>query len=127
MLEIMKNAEALAQLDFPGKMLGSIMVTLLGIGVTFCVLLVILLSVKLMPSQKAASPSPQEPSGPPAPAGDAQAAIPPEVVAAITAAIYALEPSKRLFIQNITPCPHSPAWTAEGRGEAFSSRRMLRK
>ena len=131
MIELMKDAATMAQMSLGERLTGALVVTGIGMGTTFAILVLLVLVVKLM---KSFSGKKTEATGnaAPAPVATAQAspsaAVPSanqdaEIVAAITAAIAMMQGGKAFRIRNIAPAHNPTGWLAEGRSEAFASRR----
>ena len=136
-LEMMKNPEILKTLSIGEKMLGSLIVMVLGIVTCFIVLLIIMFAIRIMGAAVGEKKKPQVPSVAPAPA-PAPAASPVvaapqedegELIAVITAAITAMRGSSSFRIRNISEKKAPPAlsnWVSAGRIENFSSRRVAK-
>jgi len=129
MIELMKNAETLAQMSFGQKMSGCLTVTLLGLGTCFVVLIVLMGAISLLRKSISKKANGDEAAAPvaaaaaPAPAVAAQDdALDPAVVAAIAAAITKYRGGKKFRIVNIMPAENKAAWTQEGRSRAFANR-----
>lgn len=129
MIERMKDAAILAQMGFGEKMFGALQVALIGMGVTFVVLILLLFAIKVFTAGKgkkteAAAAPVLAPAPAAAPATvSAQTEQDEEVVAAIIAAITMMQGSSAFKIRNISPAPVPYGWIAEGRRDVFSSRK----
>lgn len=133
-IEMMKNPEILKTLPAGEKLLGSLIVMLLGLATCFVVLLIIMFAIRVMGSLVGEKKKPQVqlPVTPaPAPVINQVAAAPQEdegeLVAVITAAITAMTGSSNFKIRNISEKKSAPAlssWVIAGRSENFSSRRV---
>jgi sodium pump decarboxylase gamma subunit len=137
-IEMMKNPEILKTLSTGEKLLGSLVVMVLGLLTCFIVLLIIMLAIRVMGSAVGRTKKPKEaaavaPSPAPAPAANPVVAAPQadeeELIAVITAAIAAMTGGSSVIIKNIREKKSAPAlsnWVVTGRGENFSSRRVTR-
>ena len=132
LIEKMKFAEYFEKLSFGEKMLGSVVTAIMGMGITFIVLVILMYSIKAMgailrekkaPAQKTAVPVAPAPAAAPkaaaAEAGDDED----EIAAVIAAAIAAQEGTRGFVIRNVYRAPSVSGWNAAGRSEAFDSRR----
>jgi len=132
-IEMMKNPEILKTLSIGEKMLGSLIVMVLGIVTCFIVLLIIMFAIRIMGAAVGEKKKPQVPSVAPAPAASLVVAAPQEdegeLIAVITAAITAMRGSSSFRIRNISEKKAPPAlsnWVSAGRIENFSSRRVAK-
>lgn len=136
-LEMMKSPEIMKTMSVGDKMLGSLIVMVLGLVTCFIVLLLIMLVIRIMGAAFGEKKNPQIPSATPAPAPapavNQIAAAPQEdeeeLIAVITAAITAMTGSSSFKIRNISEKKAPPAlsnWVSAGRGENFLSRRVAK-
>lgn len=134
-IEMMKNPEILKTLSIGEKMLGSLIVMVLGIVTCFIVLLIIMFAIRIMGAAVGEKKKPQVPSVAPAPAPAASPVVAApqedegELIAVITAAITAMRGSSSFRIKNISEKKAPPAlsnWVSAGRIENFSSRRVAK-
>lgn len=119
MIERMKDAAQLAQMGPAEKLLGALQVALLGLGITFVVLLVLMGCIRLfsrLAAEKRFSPAPA-----PAPAKPPE--LDGETVAVLFSAISMMEGGSDFRIVNVTPAPEPRNWVAQGRAEQLASRR----
>ncbi|KAB2891838.1 MAG: hypothetical protein F9K32_02525 [Desulfobulbaceae bacterium] len=129
LLTQLADPDAIKTLSIAQKMTASLVVTMLGMGITFIALIVLQIIISLLarftarstqlPAHKAAAAAPasrQEAAG---------AESEDELVAVITAAIamYPLQPSKTLVIRNIRKIEtNMPAWNRTGVLDQMNSR-----
>jgi len=133
LIEKMKYVELFEEMSFGEKMLGSLVTAILGMGITFIVLLILMYSIKamgaLLRDRKAATttavPAAKTPVAAAAPAAAPAASEDEEEIAAvIAAAISAQEGGRGFVIKNVYRAPVSTGWNAAGRNEAFDSRKL---
>jgi len=134
-IEMMKNPEILKTLSVGEKMLGSLIVMVLGLVTCFIVLLIIMFAIRIMGAAVGEKKKPQMPAVTPAPAPAANPVVAApqedegELIAVITAAITAMTGSSSFRIRNISEKRAAPAlsnWVSSGRNENFSSRRVTK-
>ncbi len=122
LLDLMKDAEKLAEMSFGDKMLGSLTVSLLGMVTCFVVLAILMFSIRMIGGQKEKETPAIEAPAKPAPA-IVQADKSQEIAAVITAAIGAYMQGNTAFrIVNISPVRTESEWAQEGRARAFAGR-----
>lgn len=146
LMEQFANPDTMHSLSFGDKMAGAGITTLMGMGITFCILIllwgVIAVMTRIMASadKKKAAPAPAAAAPAPAAAAPAAAAAAPagdavpasndaELTAVIAAAIAAYEGDGEvksdLVVRRIRRIAGStPAWAREGRDECIESRRV---
>lgn len=134
-IEMMKNPEILKTLSVGEKMLGSLIVMVLGLVTCFIVLLIIMFAIRIMGAAFGEKKNPQTPSAAPVPApavkqvGDTPQEDEGELIAVITAAITAMTGSSSFRIRNISEKRAAPVlsnWVSAGRSENFASRKVAR-
>ena len=129
LLTQLANPETIKTLSFAEKMLGGLLVSFLGMGITFIALIVLQVIISLLarftaqptqlPSHQATLVTPTPKLETVATASDA------ELVAVITAAIamYPQEPQRTLVIRNIRKIEiNMPAWNKTGVLDQMNSR-----
>ena len=129
LLTQLANPETIKTLSFAEKMLGGLLVSFLGMGITFIALIVLQIIISLLarftaqttqlPAHTATAVAPASRQKPAAAANDD------ELVAVITAAIamYPQEPQRTLVIRNIRKIEmNMPAWNRTGVLDQMNSR-----
>jgi len=130
-IEQMKNVELFNALSMGEKMYGAAITAILGMGITFIALIILMYSIKAMSAvmnKKSSTTPPPAESLPTtaAAANTATAAVvedDAEIIAVISAAIAALSGGSAI-VKNIYRAPVESGWTASGREELFDSRRI---
>lgn len=145
LMEMFANPETFSSLSIGDKLAGAGITTLMGMGITFTILILLWLFITLMNkiimavsgnNKKTDATSVTSPAATAAPTPVAAPVAESEVVekndeliAVITAAIAACEEntvSSNLVIRKISRVSgHSPAWASAGRGECIESRRVF--
>jgi len=136
MMEMFANPDLFGQLSLGEKLAGAGVTTLMGMGITFIVLLILWACIAIMsralkaadkkeaPAPAAAAPAAAAPA---APAAAAPAADNGELIAVITAAIAALEGSaaaSNLIVRKINRISgETPSWANAGHMDCIDSRR----
>lgn len=143
LMERFANPELFEGLTFAEKMAGGAVTLLMGMGITFIVLMILWGCITIMgkllkvetPKKAKAAPAPAAPApAPAAAAAEAPAAAPaaegidPAIIAVIMAAIAAAEgpeAAKGLVVRRISRVQNGrPAWKTAGLNECLDSRRM---
>lgn len=119
MIERMRDAALLAQMGPGEKLLGALQAALLGMGVTFVVLLVLMGCIRLF-SRLAAEKPPKAPAAPAAPAAQ-DGAPDEETVAALLCAVAMMEGGREYRVVNIAPAHAPHNWVTQGRAEGFAA------
>ena len=131
LMEKMKDVELFNEMGFGEKMLGSLVTAIMGMGITFIVLIILMYSIKAMGAilrdkkKSAATTVPETPAAAAAPAAAPAVEIEDdeEIIAVITAAIAAQEGGRGFVVKNVYRAPSVTGWNAAARTEAFESRR----
>ena len=135
LMAMMKDATKFVDLSFGEKMTGGLYTMILGLGITFIALIVLMCATKIMhaimakkadkQAAKSAAPAQSLPTTAAA-ARTATAAVvedDDEIIAVITAAVASLTGGTGI-VKNIYRAPVESGWTASGREELFGSRRI---
>ena len=130
LMEKMKDVDLFNEMSFGEKMLGSLVTAIMGMGITFIVLIILMYSIKAMGAilrdkKSTATTVPETPAAAAAPAAAPAVEIEDdeEIIAVITAAIAAQEGGRGFVVKNVYRAPTATGWNAAGRTEAFESRR----
>ncbi len=133
LMEMFSNPEQIENLSMGDKLLGGLITTVIGISITFIVLLLLWIIIAVV-SKVIASTEKKESSPTPAPAPAAAVQAPVEetvddgqLIAVITATIAAMEGEgamSNLIVKRISRISGSaPTWSVAGRAEVIESRR----
>ncbi|MBO4832155.1 MAG: OadG family protein [Oscillospiraceae bacterium] len=135
LMAMMKDPSLFETLSFGQKMTGGLYTMILGLGITFIALIVLMFATKIMhgimsrkankEAAKTAAPAESLPTTAAA-ARTATAAVvedDDEIIAVITAAVASLTGGAGI-VKNIYRAPVESGWTASGREELFGSRRI---
>ena len=135
LMAMMKDPSLFEQLSFGQKMTGGLYTMILGLGITFIALIVLMYATKIMhgimsrkankEAAKTAAPAESLPTTAAA-ARTATAAVvedDDEIIAVIAAAVASLTGGTGI-VKNIYRAPVESGWTASGREELFGSRRI---
>lgn len=128
-MEKMKYVELFNEMSFGEKMLGSLITAIIGMGITFIVLILLMYSIKAIGAifRDRKTTSTAVPSAPAATAVNTAAPAvsedEDEIAAVITAAVAAQEGGRGFVIKNVYRVPTATGWNAAGRNEAFESRK----
>jgi sodium pump decarboxylase gamma subunit len=128
-MERMRDPELLKAMGIGDKLLGSLIVMVLGLAVCMIVLYIIQLAVKLLriAGSRDKDKLPEAPAVVPVsplPAVNTPAEDEGEVVAAIIAAVTAMQDGKPFMIRNIAIAADRESWSAAGLADAFKNRKM---
>jgi len=135
LMAMMKDSSIFETLSLGQKMTGGVYTAILGLGITFIALIVLMYATKIMhaimagkankEAAKSAAPAESLPTTAAA-AKTATAAVvedDDEIIAVITAAVASLTGGAGI-VKNIYRAPGESGWTASGREELFGSRRI---
>ncbi|MBM7561919.1 OadG family protein [Fusibacter tunisiensis] len=132
-LELFKHADTFAQMDMGDKLVATLYVILLGMGITFVALVIIMALTSLMSKiimymengKKPAIKEVKKETVKPEPAPEVQESDDEALIAVITAAIAASMNTSmhNVVVSKITRVPDStPAWGKAGRNDVMASR-----
>jgi sodium pump decarboxylase gamma subunit len=128
LLAQLANPETVKTLSFADKMLASLVVTFLGMGITFIALIILQIVISLL-ARFTAQPSRQPVAGPvPAvpPAGDTDiSTTDDDELPAVISAVLAMYPSRapgNIVIRNIRRIGSAPTWGKAGIADQMNSR-----
>lgn len=131
LLAQLANPETVKTLSFADKMLASLVVTFLGMGITFIALIILQVVIGLLARftaqpkrQPAPEPAPPAPSALPAVSTSISADDDDELVAVISAvlAMYPTSATGDIVIRNIRKIGSVPAWGKAGIVDQMNSR-----
>lgn len=135
LMDKMKDAAEFMKLSFGEKMTGGLYTAILGLGITFIALIVLMYATKIMhgimsrkanrEAAKSAAPAESLPTTAAVARTVTAAAVEDddEIIAVITAAVASLTGGAGI-VKNIYRAPVESGWTASGREELFGSRRI---
>ena len=129
LMSYMKDPALFETLSFGQKMTGGVITAVLGLGITFIALIVLMYSIKamhnIMAKREAKSATESLPTTAAAakPATAAVVEDDDEIIAVISAAIASLTGGTAI-VKNVYRAPVDTGWTTCGREEVFGSRRI---
>ncbi len=131
LMEKFSNPEYIETLSMGEKLLGGLITTVMGIGITFMVLLLLWVIIAVVSKAIAGTENKTKKSDVPVtpvatPVAAVERTSDSELIAVITAAIAAAEggASSNLIIKRISRVTgNAPAWSTAGRAECIDSRR----
>jgi len=138
-VEIMRDSETFMSQPFSTKLAGCGVTIVLGLGITFLGLVVLMFSIKAMGAiltraerkkasraASAAVPVPAAPAVAPA-QSSSESEDEEELIAVITAAVAAMRGNSSFVLKNVYRAPMSTGWNTSAMNEAFDSRKPTLK
>mgnify|MGYP001358323946 CR=1 FL=1 len=131
LLAQLANPETVKTLSFTNKMLASLVVTLLGMGITFIALIILQIVIDLLARftaqpnrQPVPKPAPPAPAAPPVDDTPVSTSDDDEILAVISAvlAMYPTRATGDIVIRNIRKIGSAPAWGKAGIVDQMNSR-----
>jgi Na+-transporting methylmalonyl-CoA/oxaloacetate decarboxylase gamma subunit len=125
LVEKLRDPELLKAMGIGDKLLGTLIVMVLGLAICMMILSIIMLAIKLLrlTSLKKAAPAAVQARPAPVPAPGAPIEEDGELVAAILAAVSILREGRPFTIKNIARAPDRQSWSDAGLADAFKKRK----
>jgi Na+-transporting methylmalonyl-CoA/oxaloacetate decarboxylase gamma subunit len=126
----MRDPELLKAMGLGDKLIGSLIVMVLGLATCMIILFIIQMVVKLLrivggKEDRSEVPAPPVPApAPPVQIQSVPEEEPDEVVAAIITAVTSMQNGKPFMIKNITPAGQRESWSEAGLADAFENRKI---